>query len=804
MQFIKFFHEIRNTDVAIVGGKNASLGEMYQKLTPLGIHIPNGFAITAQAYFYLLEKGGIKEKIKEILSDVDCIDIGVLQSRAKAVRELIFATPLPKELLSEILAAYKRLSQEYHSNAVDVAVRSSATAEDLPDASFAGQQDTYLNIVGEASIIQHIKLCFASLFTARAISYRQSRNFSHFDVGLSVCIQKMVRSDKASSGVMFTIDTESGFEDVVLITSSWGLGENIVGGLVNPDEFYVYKPKLLEGKDAIIKRKLGSKLKKMIYAHTESGKSTVNVDTPPSKRAIFSINDEEVKELARQAILIEEHYSKEAKRHQPMDIEWAKDGIDNKLYIVQARPETVQSQKQNANIYERYILDKNAPKKILTKGIAIGSKIGSGKVRVIHSLDAINAFKEGDVLVTEITDPDWEPAMKIASAVITNRGGKTCHAAIVAREIGVPAIVGCHNATEILRNDMVVTADCSQGDTGYVYEGEIPYSIEKIELTTAKKLQTKIYVNIGNPTRAFSFSRLPVDGVGLARMEFIINNYIKVHPLALKSLYYGQNAAQKEEILQIIDAYEDPKDFFIKKISEGVGMIAAAFYPRPVIVRTSDFKSNEYKKMIGAAGFEPDEENPMIGYRGASRYYSEHYKEAFLWECEALKYARERMGFENIKLMVPFVRTPQEGEKVIDLMAQAGLQQEKNGLEIYAMCEIPSNVILADEYLKIFDGYSIGSNDLTQLTLGVDRDSDLVSHIFDERHPVMKRQFSSVIASCKKAGKYVGICGQAPSDYPEVAEFLVKEGIDSISLNADSVIKTRTQIESIENRSKKH
>ena len=798
MQFIKFFNEIENTDVAIVGGKNASLGEMYQKLTPLGINIPNGFAITAGAYFYLLEKGGIKEKIKELLSDVDAIDIGALQSRAKAVRELIYGTPLPKELLDEILSAYRTLSKEYNSNAADVAVRSSATAEDLPDASFAGQQDTYLNIVGEASLIQHIKLCFASLFTARAISYRQSRNFSHFDVGLSVCIQKMVRSDKASSGVMFTIDTESGFEDVVLITSSWGLGENVVGGLVNPDEFYVYKPKLLEGKDAIIKRKLGSKLKKMIYAHSNSDKSTVNVDTPPSKRAIFSISDEEVKELARQAVIIEEHYSKEAGRHQPMDIEWAKDGIDNKLYIVQARPETVQSQKQDSS-YERYILDKEAPKKVLTKGIAIGNKIGSGKVRVIHSLAEINAFKEGDVLVTEITDPDWEPAMKIASAVITNRGGKTCHAAIVAREIGVPAIVGCHDATEVLSNDMVVTADCSQGDTGYVYEGEVPYKVEKIEMNTAKELKTKIYVNIGNPTRAFSFSRLPVEGVGLARMEFIINNYIKVHPLALKSLYYGQEVSQKEEILQITDAYEDPKDFFIKKISEGVGMIAAAFYPRPVIVRTSDFKSNEYKKMIGAQGFEPDEENPMIGYRGASRYYSEHYKEAFLWECEALKYARDEMGLDNIKLMIPFVRTPEEGQKVINLMQEAGLKQGENGLEIYAMCEIPSNVILADEYLKIFDGYSIGSNDLTQLTLGVDRDSDLVSHIFDERHPVMKKQFSLVISSCKKAGKYVGICGQAPSDYPEVAEFLVKEGINSISLNADSVIKTRAQIEKMEN-----
>ena len=799
MQFIKFFNEIRNRDVAIVGGKNASLGEMYQKLTPLGINIPNGFAITAEAYFYLLEKGGIKGKIKELLADVDGIDIGVLQSRAKAVRELIFSTPLPKEMQSEILNAYKNLSSEYSASAVDVAVRSSATAEDLPDASFAGQQDTYLNIVGEASLIEHIKLCFASLFTARAISYRQSRNFSHFDVGLSVCIQKMVRSDKASSGVMFTIDTESGFEDVVLVTSSWGLGENVVGGLVNPDEFYVYKTKLLEGKDAIIKRKLGSKLKKMIYAHGKSDSSTVNVDTPPSKRAIFSINDNEVKELARQAILIEEHYSKEAGRYQPMDIEWAKDGIDNRLYIVQARPETVQSQKQDST-YERYIIDKDAPKNVLTQGIAIGNKIGSGKVRVINSLNEINAFKEGDVLVTEITDPDWEPAMKIASAVITNRGGKTCHAAIVAREIGVPAIVGCHNATEILSNDMIVTADCSRGDNGYVYDDEVPFKIEKIETSSAKELKTKIYVNVGNPTRAFSFSRLPVDGVGLARMEFIINNYIKVHPLALKSLYYGQEVEQKEEILKIIDAYEDPKDFFVKKISEGVGMIAAAFYPRPVIVRTSDFKSNEYKKMIGAEGFEPDEENPMIGYRGASRYYSEHYKEAFLWECEALKYARDNMGLDNIKLMVPFVRTPEEGQKVIELMAQAGLKQGENGLEIYAMCEIPSNVILADEYLKIFDGYSIGSNDLTQLTLGVDRDSDLVSHIFDERHPVMKQQFSSVIASCKAVDKYVGICGQAPSDYPEVAEYLVKEGINSISLNADSVIKTRAQIEKIESK----
>ncbi len=798
MKFIKFFNEIRNSDVATVGGKNASLGEMYQKLTPLGVNVPNGFAITAEAYFYLLQEGGIREKIEELLSNIDIVDIGVLQSRSRMIRELIFATPLPKDLQSEIIEAYKILSSEYESDEADVAVRSSATAEDLPDASFAGQQDTFLNVVGVSSLIHHIKLCFASLFTARAISYRQSRDFSHFDVGLSVCIQKMVRSDKASSGVMFSIDTESGFEDVILITSSWGLGENVVGGVVNPDEFYVYKPKLKEGKTPIIKRRLGTKLKKMIYAYSDSENTTINVETPPSKRAIFSISDEEVLELAKYAILIEEHYSKEARKYQPMDIEWAKDGFDNKLYIVQARPETVQSQKLSNSIEERFILQKKGDEKILTSGIAIGSKIGSGKVRVINSLDEICAFKEGDVLVTEITDPDWEPAMKIASAVITNRGGKTCHAAIVAREIGVPAIVGCHDATEVLKNDMVVTCDCSVGDIGYVYEGEIPYKKEEINLSELKDLKTKIYVNIGNPTRAFSFSKLPVDGVGLARMEFIINNYIKVHPLALKALYYDKDVTQKEEIAKIISAYQNPKDFFIKKISEGVGMIASAFYPRPVIVRTSDFKSNEYKKMVGAEGFEPDEENPMIGYRGASRYYSKEYREAFEWECEALKYVRDEMGLDNIKLMIPFVRTPEEGEKVIEIMNSVGLKQGENNLEIYAMCEIPSNVILAKEYLKIFDGYSIGSNDLTQLTLGVDRDSDLVSEIFDERHPVMKKQFESVINSCKEANKYVGICGQAPSDYPEVAKFLVQKGIDSLSLNADSIIKTRELVSKIE------
>ena len=795
MEFIKPFSQIRNTDVTLVGGKNASLGEMYQKLTPLGVLVPNGFAITAKAYFYLLRESGVQDKIKGLLDTIDSVDIGVLNSRSKKIRDMIFATPLPNDLQNQIIDAYNNLSQEYGVEALDVAVRSSATAEDLPDASFAGQQDTYLNVVGVPSLIHYIKKCFASLFTSRAISYRQSRGFSHFEVGLSICIQKMVRSDKASSGVMFSIDTESGFKDVVLITSSWGLGENVVGGEVNPDEFYVYKPKLEQGFTPIIKRRLGSKKLKMIYAPKSSGKTTVNIDTIPKERANFSISDSEVLELAKQAIIIEKHYSKEAGEHRPMDIEWAKDGIDGKIYIVQARPETVQSQQED-DTFERYILEKGEHE-LLTKGIAVGTKIGAGKVHKIKTLDAISEFKEGEVLVTDITDPDWEPAMKIASAVITNRGGKTCHAAIVAREIGVPAIVGCHNATEVLKSGMQVTADCSSGDLGKVYKGIIPFKKEVIQVKK-ESLKTKIYVNIGNPTRAFTFSKLPVDGVGLARMEFIINNYIKVHPLALKDTYYQKTLEEAKEIEQVISGYKDAKEFFIKKIAEGVGMIAAAFYPRPVILRTSDFKSNEYRKMIGGEVYEPEEENPMLGYRGASRYYSDEYKEAFTWECEAIRYVREEMGLDNLKVMIPFVRTPQEGQKVVDILEENGLKRGKNGLEIYTMCEIPANVILAKDFLEIFDGYSIGSNDLTQLTLGVDRDSDLVSHIFDERNKAMKKQFKKIIKSCKKRNKYVGICGQAPSDYPEIAQYLVKKGIDSISLNADSVIKTREAIAKIE------
>ena len=800
MQFIKFFNEIENKDVALVGGKNASLGEMYQKLTSLGVNVPNGFAITADAYYYLLENSNIKSKIKKLLKEIDLVDIGVLESKSKAIRELIFSTPLPNNLKEEIIKAYKVLSKEYSKEEIDVAVRSSATAEDLPDASFAGQQDTYLNIVGVSSLIHYIKLCFASLFTARAISYRASRGFNHFDVGLSICIQKMVRSDLASSGVMFSIDTESGFRDAVLITSSWGLGENIVGGVVNPDEFYVYKPKLLEGYSPIIKRSLGSKKLKMIYSNNKEQR-TINIETTKQEQNSFSIDDKEILKLAKIAILIEEHYSNEAKTFRPMDIEWAKDGIDGKIYIVQARPETVISQ-QNSLSYQRYILKQKG--KTLTKGIAIGTKIGSGKVRVIKNLDAINEFKKGEVLVTDITDPDWEPAMKIASAVITNRGGKTCHAAIVAREIGVPAVVGCTNATDVLKTNMEVTADCSSGEIGYVYKGVLDYEVETINIKETKKTKTKIYLNIGDPTKAFSFNKLPVDGVGLARMEFIINNYIKVHPLALKDIYYGKKVNEYDKIKSIIAPYKDAKEFFIKKISEGVGMIAAAFYPRPVIVRTSDFKSNEYKKMIGGEAYEPNEENPMLGFRGASRYYSKIYKEAFAWECEALKYVRDSMGLTNLKLMIPFVRTPKEGKKVLTLMQESGLTQKENGLEIYMMCEIPSNVILAKEFLKDFDGYSIGSNDLTQLTLGVDRDSSLVSDIFDERDKAMKKQFKKIIKSCKKVKKYVGICGQAPSDYPEVAKFLVKKGIDSISLNPDSVLKTKELIAKLEEKEYKN
>lgn len=806
MKYIKFFNELRNKDVPLVGGKNASIGEMFQELSRMGIKVPNGFAITSDAYWYLLEHGDIKDKIRLLLDNVDVTEIDVLKVRSKDIRDMIFGTPFPKDLRDEILEAYKILSQEHGMEEADVAVRSSATAEDLPDASFAGQQDTYLSVQGPQELIHYVKSCFASLFTDRAVSYRASRGFDHFKVALSVGIQKMVRSDKSSSGVMFSIDTETGFKDAVFITSSWGLGENVVGGTVNPDEFYVFKPTLLEGKKPIIKRQLGHKNIKMIYAAPGSEHPTKNIPTTEDEYNSFSLNDEEVLTLARYACIIEKHYSEEAGEYRPMDMEWAKDGISGELFIVQARPETVQSQKAkhgDKNKIEKYAL-KSIPAdkhKILATGKAVGDKIGAGRVRIIQDLEHMNELLEGEVLVTDNTDPDWEPAMKKASAIVTNRGGRTCHAAIVAREIGVPAIVGAVNATEAIENGMEVTVSCAEGEDGLVFEGILDFEVNTINLESMEQPKTKIYMNVGNPEKAFSFAQIPNNGVGLARMEFIINNYIKAHPLALHDIYNGKMDVQDyDHIKKLIAGYPNAKDFFIKKIAEGVGMIAAAFYPNPVIVRTSDFKSNEYKKMIGGSKYEPHEENPMLGYRGASRYYSKEYRPAFEWEAEALAYVRDEMGLTNIKVMIPFLRTPEEGEKVLKIMSDNGLTRGKNGLEIYVMCELPTNVILADEYLKMFDGFSIGSNDLTQLTLGVDRDGELVSHIFDERNPAVKKMLEMAIDACKRNNKYVGICGQAPSDYPEIAEFLVERGITSISLNPDSVLGTWSKVVELEKK----
>lgn len=803
MKYIKFFKELNNKDVPLVGGKNASIGEMFQELVPVGIKVPNGFAITSEAYWYLLDSGGIRQKIIDLLKGVDVTEIDVLKTRSKQIRELIFGTPLPTDLRDEIFEAYKILSEEYGMTHADVAVRSSATAEDLPDASFAGQQDTYLSVKGQTDLVHYIKSCFASLFTDRAVSYRASRGFDHFKVALSVGVQKMVRADKGSAGVMFSIDTETGFKDAVFITSSWGLGENVVGGTVNPDEFYVFKPTLKEGKRPIIKRQLGHKHQKMVYATPGDPHPTKNIQTTQEEMRTFSITDADILTLARYAIKIEEHYTKEAGEYRPMDMEWSKDGESGEIYIVQARPETVQSQKSKngcAQKLEKFrFKDKDTEREVILTGRAIGGKIGHGKVRIINDLEHMNTFKEGEILVTDNTDPDWEPAMKKAAAVITNRGGRTCHAAIVAREIGVPAIVGAVGATDRLYTGMEVTVSCAEGEEGYIYAGIHPFEIESIQLDNLGDTKTKIYMNIGNPEKAFGFSQLPNDGVGLARMEHIILNQIKAHPLALLDLQNGKkDIKDREEIEKLISGYESPKDFFIKKIAEGMGMISAAFYPKPVIVRVSDFKSNEYRGMIGGLAYEPLEENPMLGYRGASRYYSDLYRTAFEWECEALSIVREEMGLTNMKVMVPFLRTPEEGKKVLEIMRRNGLESGKNGLEIYVMCELPVNVILADDFLSMFDGFSIGSNDLTQLTLGVDRDGQLVSHIFDERNPAMLEMFKRAIAACKKHNKYCGICGQAPSDYPEIAEFLVKEGISSISLNPDSVVATWTRIADLE------
>jgi len=782
-KFVLWFDELTIKDVPKVGGKNASLGEMYQKLVKEGVSIPNGFAVTAQAYFYLLKKAKIEKEIRKILRDLDTSDMKNLSERGQKVRQLILQTEMPIELRREIIKAYQKLESQYGKR-VDVAVRSSATAEDLPDASFAGQQETFLNVRGEMDLIKACQACFASLFTNRAISYRHDKGFGHFKIGLSIGVQKMVRSDKSCSGVMFTLDTESGFRNVVLINGSWGLGENIVQGQVTPDEFYVFKSTLADGFKPIISRKLGGKKIKMIYSD-KAGQQTKNIKTSISEQQKYVLSDREILKLAEWGIIIEKHYDR------PMDIEWAKDGKTKKLFIVQARPETVQAIKTRA-VLEEYILKKKG--KVVVTGSPVGEKIATGKARVINDAKHIGDFKAGEILVTDMTDPDWEPIMKIAAGIITNRGGRTCHAAIVSRELGIPCVVGTDMATKKIKTGQAVTISCAEGEIGNVYEGQLPFEIKKININKIKRPKTKVMLNIGQPDIAFKSSFIPNDGVGLAREEFIINEHIQIHPLALLNYDKLQDKAAKKKIAELTFNYKDKSQYFVDKLAEGFGQIAAAFFPKEVIFRLSDFKSNEYANLIGGKEFEPFEPNPMIGWRGASRYYSEKYKDAFILECKALHKAREVFGLKNIKVMVPFCRTVEEGKNVIEIMNKHGLVQGKDDLEVYVMCEIPSNVILAEEFCKIFDGFSIGSNDLTQLILGVDRDSQLVAHIYDERNEAVKKMISQVIKTARKYKRKIGICGQAPSDFPDFARFLVKQGIDSISLNPDTVIKTTLAI----------
>ena len=803
-RFILWFDEIGIDDVPLVGGKNASLGEMIRELSSRGILVPNGFAITANAYRYFIKQGGIESKIKDILNELDVHNIHNLKECGRRIRGLILSTPFPKDLETAIINAYREMGVRFgYGKDPDVAVRSSATAEDLPDASFAGQQETYLNVRGEKALLDACKKCFASLFTDRAISYREDKGFDHFSVAISIGVQKMVRSDAAASGVMFSIDTESGFKNAVFITGSYGLGEYVVQGVVNPDEFYVFKPTLKEGYKPIIGKKLGSKELKLVYSEN-SNERVKSVETTPEERNRFCISDEEILKLAKWACIIEEHYSKKKGKYTPMDIEWAKDGDGvkvgtGKLFIVQARPETVHSQRKFSVIRTYELKEKG---RVLIEGQAVGDMIGQGRVNVIHSAEEIHKFKKGEVLVTDMTDPDWEPIMKIASAIITNRGGRTCHAAIVSRELGIPAVIGTGNATEVLKNGMEVTVSCVEGERGKVYEGLLKYEVKEINLEKLPKTRTKIMMNVGIPEKAFIEAQIPNDGVGLAREEFIINSYIGIHPLALIHYDELKEKAKKDrniaKIVEEIDkrtiGYENKEEFFVDELARGIARIAAGFYPNPVIVRFSDFKSNEYANLIGGTLFEPKENNPMIGWRGASRYYDEKYKEAFGLECKAIKKVREEMGLKNVKVMVPFCRTPEEGKKVIEVMEEFGLKRGENGLEVYVMCEIPSNVILADKFAEIFDGFSIGSNDLTQLALGLDRDSELVSHLYDERNEAVKRLIANVIKIAKEKGKKIGICGQAPSDYEDFATFLVECGIDSISLNPDSVIKTRIKI----------
>ncbi|HCH1191630.1 TPA: phosphoenolpyruvate synthase [Vibrio parahaemolyticus] len=778
-----WFNGLSMDDVDKVGGKNASLGEMVSNLANVGVSVPNGFATTSYAFNQFLDHEGLDERIHQLLDELDVDDVEALRKTGTTIRQWVLQAPFPADLEQEIRNNYEELIEG--NTELSVAVRSSATAEDLPDASFAGQQETFLNVKGIDAVLEATKHVYASLFNDRAISYRVHQGFDHRGISLSAGIQRMVRSDKASSGVMFTLDTESGFDQVVFITSSWGLGEMVVQGAVNPDEFYVHKPMLEAGEHPIVKKTFGSKLIKMIYSNNqEIGKQVDIIDTSEEERNTFSLNEEEIKELAKQAMIIEKHYQR------PMDIEWAKDGIDGKLYIVQARPETVCSQTEQ-NVIERYELNNKAD--VLVEGRAIGQRIGKGPVRLVDSLDQMSLVQEGDVLVTDMTDPDWEPVMKKASAIVTNRGGRTCHAAIIARELGIPAIVGCGDATSKLTDGATVTVSCSEGETGYVYQGDLDFEVKRSSVDELPLLPTKVMMNVGNPDRAFDFAQIPNEGVGLARLEFIINKMIGIHPKALLN-FDAQSDELKAEIKQRIRGYKDPIDFYVSKLTEGIATIASAFWPKRVIVRMSDFKSNEYSNLVGGKAYEPHEENPMLGFRGASRYISPVFEDCFELETQAIKRVRNEMGLKNVEIMIPFVRTPSEAASVIDLLAKFDLRRGDQGLKVIMMCELPSNAVLADEFLKYFDGFSIGSNDMTQLTLGLDRDSGDVAHLFDERNAAVKIMLKMAIDAATKAGKYVGICGQGPSDHEDLAEWLMEQGISSVSLNPDTVIDTWLQL----------
>ncbi len=799
MKFVKWFEEIGAQDIGLVGGKNASLGEMVRNLGKKGVNVPSGFAITAKAYKYMIEEAGIDQKIKETLADLDTRDIENLADTGEKLRNLIEHSRCPEDLEEEILLSYRSMEERFGKD-VDVAVRSSATAEDLPTASFAGQQTSYLNVRGEGDLLERVMDCFASLFTNRAISYRVDKGFDHLSVYLSVGVQKMVRSDLACSGVMFSIDTDSGFRDVVYVTAAYGLGENVVQGIVDPDQFYVFKPTLKEGFRPIVEKKLGSKHKKLVYMRHGSGAEQKK--TKLGEQRQYALTDDEILTLAKWACIIEEHYG------QPMDIEWAKDGLTGELFIVQARPETVHSRKDLA-ILRTYVLEQRG--KLLLRGEPVGTKIGQGGVCVIEDAGEIYRFKGGQVLVTEMTDPDWEPIMKTASGIVTNRGGRTCHAAIVSRELGVPCVISTGNGTEVLKGTKEVTIDCSGGE-GRIYKGRMKYRIDEVEVTKVPRPKTKVMMNFGIPGGAFIQSQIPNDGVGLAREEFIINSHIGIHPMAL--IEYNElkkEVGRDEKLMKVIEkideksaSYEDKREYFIDNLAMGIAKIAAGFYPNEVIVRFSDFKTNEYANLVGGYLYEPEESNPMIGWRGASRYYDDKFKPAFGLECEAIKKVRDVMGLTNVKVMVPFCRTPEEGKKVMGAMRDFGLTQAENGLEVYMMCEIPSNVLLAEEFAEIFDGFSIGSNDLTQLTLGLDRDSELVAHIFDERNEAVKKLVKQIIdvAHNHKPRRKVGLCGQAPSDFPDFADFLVECGIDSMSLNPDVVLATRMNIAKVEKRVK--